>query len=140
MSLYNMLFGQRQHSGVVMAVLGNPDVGRFRDAWVERDGNGTVRLAVHTRNGGGNREHWQSYNTIEGDSCSCPGCVIQYQLPKHPLYISDADDDFDCTYATIYFRVPDEFIADFEAIADDKPFDPGERWQALFDAMGKSQP
>ena len=42
----------------------------------------------------------------DSEHCGCPGCIITYRLPKHPLYLRDADDDFDCTYATVYFKFP----------------------------------
>lgn len=37
MSLYNALFGNNSLAQIAMAAIGNPDVGRFRDAWVEMD-------------------------------------------------------------------------------------------------------
>ena len=62
-------------------------------------------------------------------ACSCPGCIITYRLPDHPLYVLDADDDFDCTYATIYFRFPDEFSEDLKKLDLGERFDPSERWE-----------
>jgi len=99
-------------SDVVLLLVGlrPDDVGRFRDAWVERTEPGQLRVAVYTRNGGGNRDHWAlSYpETSEGPYCVCPGCIITHRLPSNPLYLSDEDDDFDSTYATVYFRLPTE--------------------------------
>jgi hypothetical protein len=43
------------------------------------------------------------------DECACPGCTITYRLPELEGYIRDEDDDFDSTYATIYFRPPEEY-------------------------------
>jgi len=74
--------------------------GRFRDIWVEPDGK---TICLYTRNGGGNREWMQHVFDI---------------LRQHPYYQSDEDDDFDETYASIYFRVPDEY-AKFAAVAVD---------------------
>lgn len=37
-------------------------------------------------------------------NCYCYACLIEYVLPNREGYISDADDDFDSTYATIRFR------------------------------------
>lgn len=73
-------------------------IGRFRDAWMETDENGELEIALYTRNGGGNREH---HNCPQ-----CTGCVME-QIVRHPLYLRDADDSFDSTYATIYFKVPE---------------------------------
>ena len=139
MSLYGLVFGKNPSSDDILAALGNPDVGRFRDAWVEKAEDGSLRIAVYTRNGGGNREHWDfTYpDATEGETCGCPGCIIQYHLPKHPLYLFDQDDDFDCTYATIYFRLPDGA----ESLADDaldEPLNTDDRWTSAIDAIGKS--
>lgn len=49
----------------------------------------------------------------DSDGCACPGCTIQYRLRKHPLYVTDRDDEFDSTYATIFFRAPDAIPADY---------------------------
>ena len=57
MSMYNMIFGENAASDWLLALLDltRADVGRFRDAYVTDDG---TQIAVYTRNGGGNREHW----------------------------------------------------------------------------------
>ena len=113
MSLYNLMFGESPNADALLALIGlTPgDVGRYRDCYLTKDG----RIAVYTRNGGGNRECWGS----DEDPCNCPGCVIEERLPKHPLYLSDEDDEFDCTYATIYFRLPES--ADRDALAAIQP-------------------
>lgn len=88
--LYNMVFGQRREALLCCAVLNiqPQEFGRFRDAWVERVGDG-YRIAIYTRNGGNNRaEHMP------------PG------LKEHSLYLEDRDDSFDSTYATVYFKLP----------------------------------
>lgn len=81
--------------------------GRFRDIYLNADGDVII---LCTRNGGGNRPHWEySYDKYEaGENCPCPGCVVNHQLPKHPCYIRDYDDDFDCTYAYVEFAVPEQ--------------------------------
>jgi hypothetical protein len=136
MNLYNALFGHTGLGPAVLAALNlKPgDVGRYRDAWVEKDSNGDVRLAVYTRNGGGNREHYDDAKD-PGADCDCTGCTIKYRMPKHPLYLYDTDDDFDSTYATAYYRVPDEYRAEFEAIALDQPIDPSERWLKMLASL-----
>lgn len=98
MSLYNLLHGYNSNSMTALALvdLVHVDVGRFRDAWIEEDGR---HVSVFTRNGGGNREAYQE--------------VID-QLATLPGYVEDFDDDFDCTYATIRFAIPEKYwpIAD----------------------------
>ena len=91
MSLYNMVAGYHPTARVVldMLELSPDDCGRFRDAYITEDGE----LAIFTRNGGGNRDDYQS--------------VID-TLAEHPNYLRDEDDDFDSTYCTIFFSVPDK--------------------------------
>lgn len=112
MSLYRLLHGVDPLAAVFRAMLGldQPDgkwpTGRFRDIHLSGDG---TRITVVTRNGGGNRDHWIfGYTSPAGESCRCPGCIIQHLLPKHPNYVRDWDDDFDATYAYVEFSVPVE--------------------------------
>jgi hypothetical protein len=120
--MYSIAVGdghQDARGAVLLAALGNPDPGRFRDAWVEKgDGNQPV-IAIYTRNGGGNRESYE--DVIAG-------------LQSHPLYLRDADDDFDSTYATFYFSTPDELIEAFRVVAQE-PVDTSERWHAAIAAL-----
>lgn len=113
MGLYNILFGTNPRADVILATLGltRYDVGRFRDCFVA-DGV----IAVYTRNGGGNRENYQD---------------VLDKLSKHPCWIEDRDDDFDCTYCTIYFRFPDDYADSLRSIDAGAPFDPDEKWNAL---------
>lgn len=92
MSLYNMLHGYNDNALLAMTMLDltPDDVGRFRDAFFTEDG----KIAVFTRNGGGNRDDYQ---------------YVFDELSKHPMYLEDFDDDFDCTYATIMFSVPEQY-------------------------------
>lgn len=122
MSLYNMLFGMNPDADNLLALLNltRADVGRFRDCYVAKDDDGEPIIVVHTRNGGGNREDYMP------------------DFTDHPLYLSDADDDFDCTYADILFRVPEEAKAALVNLPETMP--PAERWQALFAALGKPTP
>jgi len=130
---YDKLFGENKDCSEILSMLGlnKGDVGRFRDCYIDGD-----RIAIVTRNGGGNREcccvdnpmwglEWCKHRVIEKDGekfyycvhpcsidCGCTGCVMTYRIPQHPqhpLYLYDEDDDFDCTYATIYFSIPEKF-------------------------------
>lgn len=82
------------------------DFGRFRSIGLELQTEGGPYVYVHTRNGGGNRDHWDSYDSTPGKDCDCPGCVQRYRITAYPNFAYDEDDDFDCTYANNYFRVP----------------------------------
>jgi len=110
MSLYNMLHGRNPFSSIFLRILdidqenGNWFSGRIRDIHLNKEAD---KIILYTRNGGGNREHWDDEDE-EGENCTCTGCIITYNLPKHPNYISDYDDDFDNTYAYVEFSVPEE--------------------------------
>lgn len=132
MSMYGMMFGENPLSDIYLAALGlrKADVGRFRNCFVSEG-----KIAVYTRNGGGNREHWpDDAEQDAGESCGCTGCVIEYRLPKHPNYLHDQDDDFDSTYATVYFSIPCEYKDAFAKL-DSGEFKPDERWAKALDSL-----
>lgn len=110
MSFYNMLFGQNPMSNVLLATLGltKEDCGRFRDCGIA---NGEIY--IYTRNGGGNRGDYQD---------------VFDSLSTHSNYLRDADDDFDYTYATIYFSFPSEYADDLAKINNEEEFNPSQRW------------
>lgn len=121
MSLYNNLHGVNKQAALLLQVLdlapiGKWDTGRFRDIHLNADG---TEIILFTRNGGGNREHYND-DTEEGIGCDCTGCVISYHLPTHPNYLSDEDDDFDCTYASVRFSIPEEWKEFCKSIASGK--------------------
>jgi hypothetical protein len=138
--MYHLVFGEEaasQRGSVLLGLLGFrsfDDVGRYRDAWVERGQDGRPVIAVYTRNGGGNRVCWRAE---EGESCdgTCTGCVATNFLPAHPLYLRDKDDGFDSTYATFYFRPPEEWVEALAEVAGD-PVDTDQRWHDAIAAIG----
>jgi hypothetical protein len=69
---------------------------RFRDCWVTEEGN----IAIYTRVGGGNR------NCGYGEE----------QLYEDPDFLKTYDDEYDTTYATYEFKVPEKWKADFDLI------------------------
>ncbi len=95
MSLYNLLHGMNYLTPVLLAILdidqkeGKWDSGRFRDIYLNENG---TKIIIFTRNGGGNRDSY-----------------FPYDIKKHPNYITDYDDDFDCTFAYIEFSIPKGF-------------------------------
>lgn len=130
MSLYNMVHGNNPGAPLVLNLLGKPQgyFGRLRDAWIEGQEDGTCRFAIYTRNGGGNREHYDDEKEA-GPDCECTGCIATYRLPADPAYLSDRDDDFDCTYATFYFKVPEDAEAKVKAMAKEAGVDLPEGWK-----------
>jgi hypothetical protein len=121
MSMYAMLFGRNPIAPLYLAFLGlsQSDVGRFRDCFVQQTDEGDLRIVIYTRNGGGNRDDYAG--TTEA-------------LRAHPEFVTDFDDDFDCTYASYVFKVPLEFeeaVKKLTASLPDQTVDPGTRFQQL---------
>lgn len=127
-----MVYGVNQEAFFILPMLGkHPDeYPRFRDCFIGKqhtDGeldcfgspihkHGDEKLiSVFTRVGGGNREGYEK--EIE-------------ELRNMPEYIEDYDDDYDPTYATFVFKVPEVFTKDFELIVEDKIEDTSEEYKA----------
>ena len=81
---------------------------RFRDCFTENN-----EIHVYTRVGGGNRG--EGYGEEE--------------LQSHPNYLRDEDDDFDNTYATYIFSVPQEWQKDYDLILKGKILETSEAYQ-----------
>lgn len=95
MSLYGVMFGERQEAGDLVHALGlrRRDMGRYRDCWIiEREGKRMVALL--TRLGGANRPDYPT--------------EIAY-LRAGKGFIADEDDAFDETFATFLYAVPEGF-------------------------------
>lgn len=122
MSLYNAINGVNPATFFILPMLGKrPDeYPRFRDCFIgglenadENDQFGIPKkkisdekvISVYTRVGGGNRESYE--NEIE-------------ELRKMPNYIRDYDDDYDSTYATFIFSIPEKWKEDFEKLTGGK--------------------
>lgn len=80
-------------------------------------------------------ETWYRCLAPDSAECACYGCAISYRLPAHPLYVRDADDDFDCTYATVYFRFPEDYAAGLAAMDSGEAWDPDARWLELIERL-----
>lgn len=105
--LYNVMFGMNPLADAILTTLGlrREDCGRFRDCFITEG-----KIAVYTRNGGGNREGYMP------------------DFSQHKNYLSDKDDDFDNTYATIYFSFPEEFAEQLKLIDTGAKFEPSKMW------------
>lgn len=118
MSLYNALFGVNQLAPLLLECLGlTPSkTGRFRDCYLSKD-----KIVVYTRNGGGNREEYQP---------------VLDTLAKHPNYLRDYDDDFDCTYCSIEFSFPEAYKTELEELAKvSAPDTPADKWKLALEAL-----
>ena len=105
MSLYNMVNGVNPCTFFILPMLGKhpEEYPRFRDCFLSDPDHPEYddKIHLYARIGGGNRDDYES--EIE-------------ELRAHPEYITDHDDDFDCTYATFVFRVPEKWLGDFNKI------------------------
>lgn len=102
MNLYNIINGVNQATFFILPMLGekHPEhYPRFRNCFVDGD-----EIHVYTRVGGNNR------------NCG----LGEEELQQHINYLYDKDDDFDNTYATYVFSVPDEWKKDFKKIKSGK--------------------
>lgn len=97
MSLYNMINGFNPACVLIMPMLGRKqdEYPRFRDCFVDGD-----KIEIYTRVGGGNR------NCGFGEE----------KLYSDPNFVRTYDDDFDNTYGTYVFNVPDKWKKDFDVI------------------------
>lgn len=98
MSLYNMLMGFNPACVAILPMLGRKEneYPRFRDCYVTDDGN----IAVYTRVGGGNRD----------------AGFGEEELYKDENFLTTYDDEYDNTYGTYEFKVPEKWKSDFDLI------------------------
>lgn len=98
MSMYNMINGFNPACVFIMPMLGRKqeEWPRFRDCFVTEDNN----IAIYTRVGGGNRNC--GYN--------------EEKLYEDENFIRTYDDEYDTTYGTYEFKVPEKWKADFDLI------------------------
>lgn len=141
-SFYNVIFGQNKHADLLLKILGlnRDDFYRYRDCFLTKDG----KIAVYTRGGGPNRECYCSEYPLSDRTVSdedgewhfsdCP-FILNSKIRSHPLYLYDEDDDFDNTYATFYFRVPDELKKLLESEGVEAEPERSELWKALLEYL-----
>jgi len=137
MSLYNLMHGMHPLAGILLGVAGldHRTLGRFRDCYLGRSESGELEIHVFTRNGGGNREHFR--DGPAGMECGCYGCVITHHAPKMPGYVRDFDDEFDSTYATIVFSIPEKVRPALEGLVQERPDSVPASHQERFEAFMK---
>jgi len=121
MSLYNMLFGINEEMPVLLGMIGvNTEYfDRFRDVDLIEDG---TKIRVMTRLGGGNREYYEE---------------TWAKIRSHELYITDYDDDFDCTYAFIEYNIPEKFKITAKKMFKGEPIPFEKRFNKELEEMNK---
>lgn len=103
MSMYNAIMGFSPACVIILPMLGrkSEEYPRFRDCFISED---KEHIEIYTRVGGGNR-----------------GCGYgEEELYKDPNFVSTKDDEYDSTYATYTFRVPEKWKSDFDHIMNDE--------------------
>lgn len=112
MSLYNLLNGMNAEVAVLVSPflpMRADKFPRFRDVFLHADDSPVAGdIFVYTRMGGGNAECW--------DDCeygNCPACQAE-NLRESENCVGSYEDEFDCTYKTFVFKVPEEHIKDFD--------------------------
>lgn len=148
MNFHSMLIDRNTNSDVFLAMLGltQKDIGRYRGCFIHLEkGNEDPFILVNTRAGGGNRNCWDEHDEVgepienaNSDKCDCCGCWITYKIKKHEFYLSDIDDDFDCTYAEIKFKCPDKFRSVLLQLimgVKDIKITPGKKWDSVISVL-----
>lgn len=115
--MYNVIFGENKLKDILFKILNKKesDFGRFRDIYIDEE---KKCIGVYTRNGGGNRKDYEE---------------VFEEMKKHPLYLYNEDDDFDCTYATIYFKLPEEY----KELLNYGEKNKNSQWLELIEKIGK---
>lgn len=146
MSMYALVHGQNPAGPVLVEVVrlrAPVDPGRYRDAFVEIEGDRPV-IRIHTRNGGGNRECYCEERDIVETGHHCQQAAIR-SMQEHPWYLRDQDDSFDFTYADFYFGVDlaylaqhgeeGQFVARAVVGMAQPPVDMHKRWMDAIEAL-----
>lgn len=123
MGMYNVLFGSNPAANELLAIIGVDKAYfvRFRDCWVDEQGH---ELHVYTRLGGGNRSAYTE---------------VWAKIRQHALYVRDFDDQFDETYATIIFTVPQFYWPFTASYANGQVVSGDERWREFFAQLDKER-
>lgn len=117
MSLYNALFGFNPACIFFMPMLGRKqeEWPRFRDCHITDENN----IAIYTRVGGNNR-----------------GCGYgEEKLYEDENFIRTYDDDFDNTYATYEFKVPEKWRDDFEKLIAGKMSEVSDEYVSMLESF-----
>lgn len=116
LNLYDIFYPGGKDRGLlpmrVLRIARYSDMGRFRDAWIERSPLGQLHVHIYTRNGGKNRAD-------QADAIAW--------MRSHPWFERDEDDSYDRTYASFWFLVPPGRLAGLETFVVDA-VDTGKRW------------
>lgn len=120
MNLYNLMNGVTPATFFMLPMIGmHPEeIPRFRDVFLKDEEHPEYdnHIQVYTRVGGNNR------NSGYGEE----------KLEKHPNFIATFDDDFDNTFGTYVFSVPEEWKKDYDKIARGEFHNLSEEYKTCF--------
>ncbi len=120
MSLYNMVHGVNYATFFILPMLGkHPDeYPRFRDCFTDDEEHPDYKdyIHVYTRVGGNNRE-----NYVEAID----------ELQKTAGYVTDFDDSSDNTFATFVFKVPTQYVNDYQKLLSGQSKDTSQEYQDI---------
>ncbi len=147
MSLYSALFGQNVLAPILLSILGTTreQVPRFRDCFLAVDGNDLTGIAIYTRTGGGNRPFYESAESQVaqyGSDLRVPEGPFNADLRKLPGFLYDLDDEYDNTYATFFYAIPDEVRPMLDVLASTgigNEKKPAEKFQQLLTDLGNQK-
>ena len=117
MSLYNMINGFNPACVFFMPMLGRKqeEWPRFRDCHITEDNT----IAIYTRVGGNNR-----------------GCGYgEEKLYEDENFIRTYDDDYDNTYATYEFKVPEKWRDDFDKLLGNRFEEVSDEYVAMLEGF-----
>jgi hypothetical protein len=161
--MYQMICGENPMADALLRTLGlsRNAVGRFRDCRIAngeiavytRNGGGNHK-ECYCEDGFGAMHHlpvpeYEAASAPNEDGtpghpvclapdsadCTCVACITNHRLPQHPCYLRMVEDDVDETYATFYFRFPEEHAKVLRALDTGAKWDPDERWRQAFAAQ-----
>lgn len=122
-NFYDAILGRKENLSKLLLLIINLEeekIPRFRDVYLH-DG----KIVVYTRTGGGNREDYIKENEW---------------LRQNENYLSDSDDDFDCTYANFFFKFPDEhqeYLLELCKNGHDEPIK-SDTWRNFFENLNET--
>jgi hypothetical protein len=119
MSWYNIINGVTQATFFILPMLGkHPDeYPRFRDCFLNDEEHSEYKNCIHiyTRTGGGNRTNYKEENEM---------------MRGMEGFIDDFDDNFDNTFASWIFNVPEKWKADYQLFIEGKIKEFSKEYQA----------
>lgn len=111
-----MVFGMNASLAVIMSPFlpqKADSFPRFRDIFTDDEEAPTKGdIYVYTRVGGGNRGCWEDEWK---ENCDCPACKSD-KIEALDGCVCRYDDDYDNTFCTFVFKVPDEKREDFNLV------------------------